>query len=233
MTAKHPKLILFDIDGTLMRTAGIGRESMERAFKKIFGLRNGFDKIHMMGRTDPSILKEAMVNSDIKWNKKLADRFKESYCDYFIEGIQIPRHGKYLCTGVRELLEFLSEDANFIVGLLTGNWRETAEIKLEYFGIDHFFQIGAFADDSEIRDELLPFALQRAKEKTGLEIPPSQTWIVGDTPLDVQCAEPHSAKTLAVATGFHSKEDLEKANPDVVLENLENTSEIVKIFSTK
>ena len=230
---KNPKLILFDIDGTLMRTAGIGRESMEKAFKKTFGVRNGFDKIQMMGRTDPSILKEAMTNNSISWSDKFADRFKESYCDYFIEGIQIPQHGKKLCPGIRELLETLNKNSEFIVGLLTGNWKETAEIKLEYFGIDHFFQIGAFADDSEIRDELLPFALQRVKDKTGLEIPSSQAWIVGDTPLDIKCAEPHGARTLAVATGFHSKEDLEKENPDFVFQDLEDTNEVLKIFLTK
>lgn len=230
---KQTKLILFDIDGTLMRTAGIGRESMELAFLKIFGIRNGFDKIQMMGRTDPAILKEALANNNISWSDKLVSRFKESYCDYFIESIQIPRQGKHLCPGILDLLEALRENPNFIVGLLTGNWQETAEIKLEYFGIDHFFQVGAFADDSETRDELLPFALRRATEKTGVEIHPSQAWIVGDTPLDVQCAEPHGALTLAVATGFHSKEDLEKTNPDFVFENLENTKEILKIFSSK
>jgi len=231
--AKQPQLILFDIDGTLMRTAGIGRESMEKAFKKTFGLRNGFDKIQMMGRTDPSILKEAMTNNDLKWNEKQAGRFKESYCDFFIESIQIPRHDKHLCPGVRELLEILMDNSDFIVGLLTGNWQETAEIKLEYFGIDHFFKLGAFADDSEIRDELLPFALQRIKDETGLDIPPSQTWIIGDTPLDVKCAEPHGAKTLAVATGFHNTEDLENANADFVFENLEDTQQILKTLVGK
>ena len=120
------KLLLFDIDGTLIRTAGAGKVSMERSFEQVFGIKNGFHDIQMMGRTDPSIVQEALSGHQIEWDDEKVDRFREIYFNLLENEIQNPRPGKRVCPGIPSLLEALNEKSEFILGLLTGNWRKSA-----------------------------------------------------------------------------------------------------------
>ena len=224
------KLLLFDIDGTLVRTAGVGRNSMERAFKKIYGVENGFENIQMMGRTDPSIFQEALDNHNLHWDGDKADAFREDYFKILREEIEVPRPGKHLCPGISQLLMEVEKRPDLVLGLLTGNWQISAYIKLHYFGVDTFFSFGAFGDDSALREELVPFALKRYQEKHRSILQKEDVFVIGDTPADIQCAKPYSARTIAVATGFHAIEELASERPDYLFENLGNVKEIMELF---
>ena len=224
------KLLLFDIDGTLVRTAGAGKKAMERAYMEVFGRKDGLHDISMMGRMDPSILREAMKNHQIPWTPEREDTFRRAYFNIIKEEIIKPRDGKKLCPGVLPLLQALQSDDYCVLGLLTGNWEYSGRVKLEYFGVSHFFPFGAFADDSLFRKDLVPIALDRYFNLFGKRTPNENVFVIGDTPLDIQNAKPHGVKTVAVATGFHTCEDLARFNPDHVFENFESTPDIVRIF---
>ncbi|MBN2031106.1 HAD family hydrolase [bacterium] len=225
------KLLLFDIDGTLIRTAGAGKVSMERSFEDVFGIGNGFHNIHMMGRTDPSILMEALSSHHLGWDEEKADRFRETYFSILKNEIQIPRPGKRVCPGVRPLLRLLDKRSDIILGLLTGNWQQSAMIKLGYFKIDHYFTMGAFADDSSDRNELVPIAIERLKKEQKIQIQKQNVYVIGDTPLDIHCAKPYGVRTMAVATGFHSFQDLASEKPDYLFHNFKQPEEVLRIFS--
>jgi phosphoglycolate phosphatase len=224
------KLLLFDIDGTLVRTAGAGRRSMDRAFEMVYGFQDGFQDIEMMGRTDPSILKESLENHQIVWNVEEVERFREIYFRILEEEIDLPRPGMRLCPGIQILLDSLVNRTEFILGLLTGNWRTSAYIKLRHFGIDGYFTVGAFADDSALRKDLVPSALGRLKRDRGIEVAMEEVYVIGDTPLDIQCAKPHGVRTVGVATGFHSLEEIASENPDFIFRDFQDTEKVLEIF---
>jgi phosphoglycolate phosphatase-like HAD superfamily hydrolase len=225
------KLLLFDIDGTLIRSAGAGRDSMEKSFKKIYGIDDGFQNIHMMGRTDPSILKEALGNHDLEWREDEVTRFRDTYFQILEKEIEIPKEGKRICKGISELLAELQDRQGFVLGLLTGNWRTSGFIKLRHFGLDGYFSIGVFGDDSDQRDELVPIMMERFEKRRGFRPATKNVFVIGDTPMDVQCAKPHGVRTVAVATGFHTVDQLAPERPDYVFEDFGDTEKVVKIFN--
>lgn len=225
------RLLLFDIDGTLVRSAGAGKRSMEMAFQKIYGVSNGFQNIHMMGRTDPAILAEAFRNHGLEPKAEDVTRFRELYFQTLESEIERPREGKRVCEGIPTLLDSLKDRSEVMLGLLTGNWRTSGYIKLRYFKIDGYFEMGAFADDSEDRNALVPVAVKRAYGLNQVKLNPNDVFVIGDTPRDVACAKPHGARTIAVATGFHSAEVLEESGADFVLENLGDTQKVVDILT--
>ena len=231
MEGANLNLLLFDVDGTLLRSAGAGRDSMNLSFKKVFDIENGFDGIEMMGRTDPSILKEALKNNRLVWDEARVDLFRNTYFQTLEKEIERPRNGKGLCPGIQKLLQILEKRPDVVLGLLTGNWKSSAFIKLRHFSIDHYFKIGAFADDSEKRDELAPYAIKRLEEAYRVSIQSSQVYVIGDTPLDIQCARPHRVRTIAVATGFHSITELETEKPDYIFENFRHPEKLVSLFT--
>ena len=225
------RLLLFDVDGTLAHSGGAGRRGMQQAFEMMYGLENGFKDISMFGKTDPLIFKEALANHNIAWRRKDEERFKALYLQRLRSGILKPHPKKQIMPGVVALLQKISEDPNLIRGLLTGNWREGAEIKLGFFGLHPCFELGAFADDSPIREELVPIAVRRCEELKGVQLNPQDVYVIGDTPLDILCAKPFGAKTVAVATGIHTKEELLTEGPDYFFTDLRNTDEVLKVFS--
>jgi phosphoglycolate phosphatase len=225
------KLILFDIDGTLIRTAGAGKKSMEKAFEKIYNIKDGFHGIHMMGRTDPSIITEALSNHHLEWRHDEVEQFREAYFRILEREIKISRPGKRICPGVASLLELLDAQPDIILGLLTGNWRYSAFIKLRFFKIDHYFTIGAFGDDSSNREDLIPVVIDRLNANRGIQVEKQNMYVVGDTPTDIRCAKPQGVRTVAVATGFHTVEDLALEKPDYLFENFQNTNRVFHAFS--
>lgn len=224
------KLLLFDIDGTLIRSAGAGRAALERSFQIIYGIKDGFHDIHMMGRTDPGILKEAFMNHGLEWREDQVARFKEAYFQFLKEEIEVPREGKRTCPGIPTLLSLLRDRSDLILGLLTGNWRTSSLIKLRYFGLDGFFNIGAFGDDSSFREELVPIVLERIEKKLRVRLAKEGVYVIGDTPLDIQCAKPHGVRTVGVATGFHTIEQIAHEKPDFLFENFEDTEKVIEVF---
>jgi phosphoglycolate phosphatase len=224
------KLLLFDIDGTLLHSGGAGKRAMERSFEKTFGIADGLSRISLMGRTDSSILREALDEQGLAWNENEAERFREYYFLFLDEELDIPNPQKRLCPGIRPLLEAVNGKTNLEMGLLTGNWRYGAFLKLREFGVEEYFPFGAFADDSEDRNKLVPVAMERFKGRHNADISPENVYVIGDTPFDILCAKPHGCRTVAVATGIHTREQLEEHKPDFLFEDLSDPGRVMRIF---
>jgi phosphoglycolate phosphatase-like HAD superfamily hydrolase len=224
------KLLLFDIDGTLVHSGGAGKRAMERSFEKVYGLPNGLEAISLMGRTDPSILKQALERRNLAWKENGVERFREYYFFFLDEELEVPNPNKRLCNGIRPLLEALDERSDLELGLLTGNWRYGAFLKLRSFGVEEYFPFGAYADDSEDRNKLVPVAMERFKQKHGAEISAADVYVIGDTPFDIRCAKPYGCRTVAVATGIHTLEQLAEDKPDYLFQDFSVIDDVVKIF---
>ncbi|NOY78085.1 MAG: HAD family hydrolase [Calditrichaeota bacterium] len=224
------KLLLFDIDGTLLNTGGAGKRSMVRAFEEVYGVPDGFHGIHMSGKTDPMILREALLQAKLPLEEDLADLFKQRYFELMAIEIEKPNPKKVLMPGIRELIEHLSERPDVVLGLLTGNWKQGAALKLGHFRLHHYFKLGAYGDDSIDREKLLPFATERFERYFNDPIPPENILVIGDTPRDIQCAKPHGARTVGVATGTYSVDQLQNEQPDFIFEDFSDWMSFVEIL---
>lgn len=220
------KLLLFDIDGTLISTGGAGTKALNRAFERVLGIKEAFKNFEMAGKTDIQIIKEGLKLWKINKSESLIKKLVENYLEFL--KVEINNNSKKLKPGVMEFIKFNLDRFNYPMGLLTGNIEEGARIKLEPFGLNPFFPFGAFGSDHEDRKYLLPIALARFSVISKFTISYHQCIIVGDTPRDVACGKPYGAKVIAVATGPYSFEELSKTDADLVVESL---SEIDKILN--
>ncbi|MEN2993814.1 MAG: HAD family hydrolase [Thermodesulfovibrio sp.] len=222
------KLILFDIDGTLISAGGAGKRSLNKAFEEILGIKEIFKNFEMAGKTDIQIIKEGLTLAGINPSMSLVNEIIERYIENL--KVEINNNSKHLKPGVREFIEFLYYELKYPLGLLTGNIEKGAIIKLEPFGLNFFFSLGAFGSDHEDRNKLLPIAVEKFIKKFKSHIDFHQCIVIGDTPRDVACAKPYGAKVIAVATGPYTVEDLQKTDADVVVETLLEINKILKIF---
>jgi phosphoglycolate phosphatase len=213
------RLALFDIDGTLVRTGGAGVRAFGRAGELVFRVDDGARHLRFPGRTDASLLREFLDNHGIPETPETTTGFYDSYVfllDHYLQQAE----GR-LCPGVEQFLDALEQHPTPpLLGLLTGNIRLGAEIKLRHFGLWHRFRLGAFGDDHEDRNVLAAVALRRARELLGDNLPPNEVLVVGDTVHDIACARAVGARVLAVATGGDSMTDLAAARPDWLLPDL-------------
>ncbi len=214
----HKQLILWDIDGTILRSAGAGMKALNTALQAVFGLSGTFAGIDFAGRTDLWIIRQIFARFGIDDNPENRAAYIEGYISTLPAVLRSSNSG--ILPGVHEILKRAADHPDVVQGLLTGNLRRGAETKLGFHGLYDFFPVGAFADDSELRNELGPHALRRAKQHWGVDFPPARVWIVGDTPHDILCARAFGARVLAVATGASNVADLTRHNPDAVLEHL-------------
>lgn len=214
------KLILFDIDGTLVLTGGAGGRAMARALEDLFGIRSGADSVSMPGRTDPWIVTQMTAAHGLQSDSAALRRFYDAYIERLAIEVHQPGPHKGVMPGVRSLLDALAVRDDAFLGLLTGNIRGGARVKLEYFGLWHYFRCGAFGDDAEERNALLGTAIGRAEACGGPVVPAADVVIVGDTPLDVGVAIAGGARSVAVATGDYDVDALRAAGADAVLEDL-------------
>jgi phosphoglycolate phosphatase-like HAD superfamily hydrolase len=222
------KLILFDIDGTLVSTGGAGGRAMARAAADLFGLDQADKSIAMAGRTDTWIVAQMSARYGALLDPGMLVRFEEAYIGHLREEIERPGAGKSVLPGVTAVLDVLSRNAHAHLALLTGNFRRGAEIKLEYFGIWQYFESGAFGEDAQDRNQLLQIAIDRVTENGGPAVRPSEVVIVGDTPLDVAVALAGGAKALAVATGPYDAATLRASGAHVVLEDLHDEEAVLR-----
>jgi phosphoglycolate phosphatase len=222
------KLLLFDIDGTLILTGGAGLRAMNAAFEQLYGVRDGLVNVQLAGRTDTSILKEALSANDIQFDSNQLEEYKEVYYRLLVDEMAKRGNNKCLMPGVRNLIDELKQRKDVHLGLLTGNWEKSGRIKLHHFGLDDCFPFGAFADDSEYRDRLLPYALNRFEQKYGKRPQPDQVYVIGDTPSDILCAKPHKARSVAVAAAHYSEEELAAYHPDILFKDLSDTDVVLK-----
>ena len=212
------RLILFDIDGTLITAGGAGTRSMNRAFQALFGIEDAFRGISMAGKTDPQIMREGLKTQGYPHWDGNVDAMKERYLDFLKEEINNP--DRKLKPGVQAALDVFKREG-LSIGLLTGNLEQGAAIKLKAFGIYDYFIAGAFGSDHEDRNELLPIAVRKFTDR-GYAFSSRECIVIGDTPRDVECAKIHGAYCIAVATGPYSIEDLLKTDADIVLDSLQN-----------
>jgi phosphoglycolate phosphatase-like HAD superfamily hydrolase len=227
-------LILFDIDGTLVLTGGAGGRAMSLAFAEVFAIANAFDGIPMAGRTDAWILNDAVAAHRLPPDSPDLARFKDAYVRHL--AIELEKPGvarKGLMPGVRELLDALAPRDDVYLALLTGNYEAGARLKLEYFDLWKYFSCGAFGDEAPHRNVLVPKALTTVAACGGPAFAAADAIVIGDTPLDVGCAIHAGARSLGVATGSHSVEQLQAAGADAVLKDLSDTDEVLGIIGLR
>jgi phosphoglycolate phosphatase len=240
VATRKRKLILFDIDGTLIRTGGAGVRAMTRAFSETCGLTDALKRVEVAGRTDRLIMTDALALSGRPLDDALLEEFRGLYCDFLREELHaIPQYEhtdggvKGTLPGVRSLLDRLEQRDDIDLALLTGNFRSSAEIKLAHYDLWRYFPWGAFADDALQRPDLLPVALTRYQSHTTRSIDPTDVIIVGDTPHDITCARSGGAKVVAVATGTFNAAALAECEPDVVMDDLSDTKAFVSLLDDR
>ena len=225
-------IVLFDIDGTLIRTGRAGSRAMDRAFEELFGIPKAFDGIQMAGRTDKWILEDAAARSGVSLTAERLQRFRDRYSECLLEALPHPGPQKGILPGVRSLLDALAGPQmrdDVFLALLTGNCETGARIKLEYFDLWRYFQCGAYGDDVHDRNDLFSVAMSRVQACGGPAVRPRDVIVVGDTPLDVACAAAAGARSVAVATGPSNSETLSRSGADVVFDDLSDTSAFLRL----
>jgi phosphoglycolate phosphatase-like HAD superfamily hydrolase len=209
------KLVLFDIDGTLLSASGAGRRALDRAMRDVYGTSGPIDSYDFRGGTDPQIIRDLLGRAGFEEPAILAGEAAvyRRYAEVLEEEVGDGR-GVSVYPGVRELVETLAARDDVLVGLLTGNIEVGARIKLRPTGLWPFFRLGAYGSDHADRTRLPQVAASRAERLVGRVFLGPDTVIIGDTPRDIGCARAFGARAIAVATGWHSLEDLAAHRPD-------------------
>jgi phosphoglycolate phosphatase-like HAD superfamily hydrolase len=207
---------------------------MSLAFEEVFAIANAFEGIPMAGRTDAWILNDAAAAHGIPPDSPDLDGFRAAYVRHLAIELEKPGvNRKGLMPGIRELLDALAPRADVYLALLTGNYEAGARLKLEYFDLWKYFPCGAFGDDAPHRNVLVPKALTTVTACGGPSFAAADAIVIGDTPLDVGCAAHVGARSLAVATGSHSVEELRAAGADAVLKDLSDTDAVLEIIGLR
>jgi phosphoglycolate phosphatase-like HAD superfamily hydrolase len=217
------RLVLFDIDGTLLREGVAPKIAFARALRETYATSGPVGTFRFAGMTDPecvtAIMRQAGVEEDVIRQRR--DECLRRYVEYL--EAEMPNHdGARLYPGVRELLERLNKLEEVLVGLLTGNVLRGAQLKLKRWNLEPYFRFGAFGDDHEDRSVLASIALEKASALWGRPFAGGDTTVVGDTPKDVSCARAIGARAVVVATGLVSRQELAAAAPDALLDSFEN-----------
>jgi phosphoglycolate phosphatase-like HAD superfamily hydrolase len=224
------KLVLFDIDGTLLLSDGAGRRAIMRALLEVYGATGPTD-YRFDGKTDPQIVRDLMRMAgldDERIDGGMTDVF-ERYVECLHEELRAPEHRPSALPGVTELLDALGQETRVTLGLLTGNLHRGAQAKLDAVGIGTGrFRVGAYGSDHEQRPELPAVALARARAELGIAFEGTQVVVIGDTPADLTCGRGVGAGAIGVATGRFTVEELSLHDPIAVFEDFRDTALVVQ-----
>jgi phosphoglycolate phosphatase-like HAD superfamily hydrolase len=222
-------ICLFDIDGTLIASGGAGKAALEAALAEEFGITRVIDKLELSGRTDRAIIVDLFRLHVIDDSPENHERLREAYLR------QLPRylHAGRVLPGVVALLDRLAERSDVAMGLLTGNVRAGAKVKLGYFGLFDYFAFGGFGDHHLDRDDVARDAWTEVRRRFNGEVQPDRIWVIGDTPLDIRCARAIGARAVAVATGWHSVAELAEHQPDLLLNDLADPAALLTNWESR
>jgi len=222
------KLLLFDLDWTLVYTGGAGVRALNYAFEKQFSIPNAMKTVSPDGKTDPLIVRE-MIR--VHLNRDATPAEIETVCKGYIERLKYEvetGQGYRIMPGIPELLQALFGHKEVVMGLGTGNLKAGAKIKLTRAKLDHFFDFGGFADDSEDRPTVLAAGVRRGEEKMGRSVHPREVVVIGDNRRDVEAGQAIGAVTIAVATGPMKADELAAYKPDYLFEDLADTKHVLE-----
>ncbi|MCC6409162.1 MAG: haloacid dehalogenase-like hydrolase [Planctomycetes bacterium] len=221
------RLVLFDLDGTLLLTRRAGWEAMLEACEALFGRRFRHEHTRIDGNLDPVIWRGLCAENDIADPERHHDRFRSEYAARLAAKLADPARTERL-PGTLELVDALEREPGVALGVLTGNYPETGARKLLAAGFDPArFPTAAWGSDAPNRPALLPVALARHRAARGVELAPERVVVIGDTPWDVECAKTHGARSLAVATGRYDVDTLARAGSDLAVRELADTAQLV------
>lgn len=219
------KLVLFDIDGTLLTSGGAGVKALACALQDRFGIEDDLRTLQMAGRTDSGIAREIFQAHGIELTPENLGSFFDSYLRQL--GRLLPLSPGKLLPGISELLRRMAAMDHVALGLLTGNIEAGAKLKLAHFGVWDYFQFGAYADDHHDRNELGHFARTRASELHGCSFSAEDIFVLGDTVHDINCARAIGAKAVAICTGGCSWEQLREHHPEFLFPDLSCPEEVL------
>jgi len=228
--AEVSHVILFDIDGTLMHSGRAGVRGMNAAFLRLYGVTGALDQVSLAGRTDHAIVSDVLRGMGHTPHPNSIRVLREAYLEHLALEMSMPVPGAEVLPGVHEVLDMLAGRDDVAVGLLTGNFARGAEIKLGHFDLWSRFAFGAFGDDHPNRRDLVPIAMAQAAS-AGAAVPVSRVVVIGDTPLDVDCARAHGARSVGVATGMFTRDQLVSAEADLVMDTLEDTEALLRFVA--
>ena len=222
------RLFLFDIDGTLIRTHGAGSRSLARAFQHILRQTPPIDSVPFAGRTDTEIIQDLLHLMGVPEHARedIQQQLIRAYTTILQR--ELETHPPEVLPGIPELLQHLHTLPATYLGLVTGNLKTSAYLKLRAAGLADYFPVGSFADDASHRNALPPIAVKRARayyklpESVSLDI-----FVIGDTPRDIQCSRTLPARSVAVCTGPYSRKELEAHNPDFLFSDFQATDTIL------
>ncbi|HMH52533.1 MAG TPA: haloacid dehalogenase-like hydrolase [Candidatus Acidoferrum sp.] len=222
------RLFLFDIDGTLVNAGGVGRTAVSNALTEVYGTTGAIDGYDFRGRTDPRIVLDLIGAAG--WDEADIHARLTTYFDVYLRELDaLVGDGARVrvLPGVGDVVRALSAREDAVVGLLTGNIEPGARVKLRSTGLWPLFRVGAFGSDDVDRRRLPAVARRRAHEALGHDIPFDRVTIIGDTPLDVDCARASGALAVAVATGRYTGDELSACSPDVLFPDLSDVESVI------
>lgn len=228
------RLILWDVDGTLLRAGDIGAAVFDHAIEAVLGRRPP-GRIRMSGKTDPLIVREYLAMMQVEETPDVVEAVLARLVDALAEAAEAGAlHDEgAACPGVADVLDGLAATDGVVQTLLTGNLYANAVVKVSAYGLEKWLDLdlGAYGSDSDDRNRLVPVALSRLEQARGVRLAPSDVWVVGDTPRDLACARAAGSRCLLVATGRYTLSELAGLGADAVLPDLSDPGHVVDLLA--
>lgn len=222
------QIILFDIDGTLIRSGGAGKQAFEKTIEDAFGKGVADHEVPFSGRTDRAIVGDLFKHCGIENTANAWQQFFAAYLRHLPDCMT--SHEGHVLPGVKNLLEQLQQRQDIAVGLLTGNSEQGAQIKLKHYGIANYFDFGGYGDDHLDRNLVAQDAVSAARQHLSFSFTQQQVCVIGDTPRDIGCGRAIGARVVAVCTGSHTAGELAAANPDLLLKDLSDHEPLLEVL---